>query len=176
MAKHSSLPVIQKHSPFNWIYVNFLLLCSMLLLLNIYYAYNLVYWLSNGVNWFAMHLFAFSFSPFTITLKLFEHLHFRWVFGPISLSQHYILSMCVWLCMPADLYTHISLLSLYIIHPRCLLYTLFPCSFCNLQLHWWVSDRKKVHENATHIKIAIQMHSKKFHRKWIYNYVLRSRW
>lgn len=70
LAKHSSLPVIQKHFPFNWIYVNFF---SFLLSLkySIHYAYNLVYRLSNGANWFAMHLFTFSFSPFTITLNIF---------------------------------------------------------------------------------------------------------
>lgn len=71
----------------------------------------------------------------------FHHLLSLWtssfelVFGPISLWHH---------IHTVRVYIRISLL-----HPRCLLCTLFSYSFCNLWVHWWVSDGKKMHENAT---------------------------
>lgn len=67
------------------------------------------YRLSNGVNWFAMHLFTFSFSPFTITLWSALYIFiFSWILWSNLTGNN---TFCIPLCVCASI--HISLLSLY---------------------------------------------------------------
>lgn len=116
LAKHSSLPVIQKHFPLNWIYVNFFFFLAPSFVKYILCMQSGVWYrhrLSNGVNWFAMHLFTFSFSPFTITLwSALNIFIFRWIFwSNLPANNTFCISLSLSVCVCASI--HFSLLSLY---------------------------------------------------------------